>query len=211
MSKEKTIEIPEPKIERILVNIRGTAPLLCDRYGSATMAKLEEREANPSKAKLKVARDPESEYLGSFYVISEKNGKPTVYGFPAAGVKKSVVSAAQRFAGGTGTVLYGAINIPLDLIPLDSPGPTMRRDPRAIGGKRSSIIYRSEFTEWAMEIPVIFDAEILDDKQVFNLFAHAGLKVGIGNWRPEKKGTFGTWTVLGGKNQIADASRRRAS
>lgn len=199
MSKERTITIPAPDFREVVITIRGITPLLCDRYGERTMAMIEDREQHPNKKRPKEARDPDAEYRDCLYLIAEANGAPATYGFPGSGIKKAIVSAGQRFLGETGTVLYGAISIPDELVALRGSEPRMRRDPRAIKGQRSSVIYRAEFVEWEMDVRVVFDGDILDEKQIFNLFAHAGAKVGIGNWRPEKKGIFGQFQVVGGK------------
>jgi hypothetical protein len=196
-AKTKTIAIPAPELRNLSVNIQGITPLLCDRYGEETMAAIEERERLPGKSRPKKARDGEAEFRGSLYVIQEANGVPAVYGFPAGGLMKALATAGSRFVSGAhAVVLYGALSIPADLVRITGSEPVMRRDPRGLKGVRSSIIYRSQFTEWSMDVPVIYDAAILDTEQVVNLFAQAGSKVGIGNWRVEKKGIFGQFQVV---------------
>jgi hypothetical protein len=36
---------------------------------------------------------------------------------------------------------------------------------------------------------------MISDEQIVNLFWRAGYQVGIGDWRPEKNGDFGRFTV----------------
>jgi len=202
MSDDRTIEIPAPNFQRVIATVKSLPPgLLSDRFGTRTREILKEREANPNRKQEKVARDPEAEFLGSLYTVSEANGKAPVYGFPAAAFQKAMIAAAGRFAGlkNMGPTLAGAVTIEADLIPLQAATPVMREDPRGIKGVRSSLIYRAWFQEWEAELPIRFDADLFSDQQVLNLLARAGEQVGIGNWRPEKKGNFGRFEIIGGR------------
>lgn len=202
MSESRTIEIPAPNFREIVVTVRGRPPgLLSDRYGERTRELIKEREANPNRRQEKVARDPEAEFLGALYVIAQANGKPTRYGFPGPAFHKAMIAAAGRFAGlkNMGPTLAGAITIEADLVELRASEPIMREDPRSIKGQRSSLIYRAWFEEWETDLPIRFDADLFTEKQVLNLIARAGEQVGVGNWRPEKKGNFGRFEIVGGK------------
>ena len=45
------------------------------------------------------------------------------------------------------------------------------------------------------ELLVKFDADRVTVEQIANLLNHGGQTVGVGEWRPEKNGTFGTFQV----------------
>ncbi len=202
MSESRTIEIPAPNFRDIIVTVAGRPPgLLCDRYGERTRELIKEREANPNRKQEKVARDPDAEFRGALYVVADANGKPAVYGFPGPAFHKAMIAAGGRFAGlkNMGPTLAGAITIEADLVPLRASEPVLREDPRSIKGQRSSLIYRAWFEEWEADLPVRFDADLFTEAQIMNLIARAGEQVGIGNWRPEKKGNFGRFSIIGGK------------
>jgi hypothetical protein len=56
--------------------------------------------------------------------------------------------------------------------------------------------YRMAYqTPWEMNIPVIFDADHLSAEMIANLFARAGLSIGLCEWRPEKGGSWGMFHV----------------
>lgn len=193
------IRIPEPRFDEALITLRGRPPgLLPNRYSESVRATIRWREANPGKVAPKVARDPESEFADSLYVIEQANGKPAVYGFPSGAFLKAMLAAAERFSGikNKGATFAGALVIEADLVPLRASEPIMREDVRGLQGKRTSLIYRPWFKEWEADLPMRFDADVLDLEQIVNLLARAGAQVGIGNWRPEKKGVFGTWDVV---------------
>ncbi len=186
---EKTITIPEIRLQTMLVSIVGATPLLTNRFSEASIANIEEKQQK--KAKLaKEARDPEAEFKAATHMIAAG-----VFGFPAVGIKKALVAAGGRFADEKMTHLRGALNIMGDLIPIIGPAPTMRSDTIRLQGMKSSMAYRPQFMPWAMEIPVVFNASIIGQAQILNLFQIAGFSVGIGAWRPECNGTFGQFTL----------------
>ena len=59
----------------------------------------------------------------------------------------------------------------------------------------SDIRYRGEFRQWAVDLPLRFNAAALSLEQIVALFHVAGFSVGVGEWRPEKNGQYGTFEV----------------
>jgi len=186
---ERVIEIPEIKLRRMVVSIEGQTPLLTNRFGEKARQKIEDKQQK--KAKLaREARDPEEEFHDACHVI-----RAGVYGFPAVGIKKALVLAGGRFADEKMTHLRGVINIMGDLIEIRGPAPTMRSDTVRLQSGVTSIAYRPQFQPWEMEIPVVFNASIISESQILNLFQIAGFAVGIGCWRPECNGVYGQFTL----------------
>jgi hypothetical protein len=186
---EKTIEIPEIKLRRMVVSIEGQTPLLTNRFGETARQKIEDKQQK--KARLaKEARNPEEEFEDAMHVIADG-----VYGFPAVGIKKALVVAGGRFADEKMTHLRGVINIMGDLIPINAGKPTMRSDTVRLANGVTSIAYRPQFMPWEMEIPIVFNASIIGEAQILNLFQIAGFAVGLGAWRPECNGVFGQFTL----------------
>ena len=71
----------------------------------------------------------------------------------------------------------------------------MRSDTIRLKGLTSSMAYRPQFTPWAMDVPIVFNAGVIGQAQILNLFQIAGFAVGIGAWRPECSGTFGQFAL----------------
>ena len=186
---EKTITIPEIKLQQMVVSIVGRTPLLTNRFSEESIANIEDKQQK--KAKLaRPPRDPEAEFKAALHRIS-----PGVYGFPAVGLKKALVAAGGRFADEKMTHLRGVINIMSDLVPIDAPAPTMRSDTIKLQGTKSSMAYRPQFWPWSMSVPIVFNASMIVEGQILNLFQIAGFSVGIGAWRPECNGTFGQFVL----------------
>lgn len=187
---DKIIEIPALNLRRMVVSIVGQTPLLTNRFGEKARQKIEDKQQK--KAKLaKEARVPEEEFMDACHIISDG-----VYGFPAVGIKKALVVAGGRFADEKMTHLRGVINIMGDIIEIrsDKP-PQMRTDTVRLATGVTSIAYRPSFMPWEMEIPIMFNASIIGESQVLNLFQIAGFAVGLGAWRPESNGVFGQFML----------------
>lgn len=190
-SAESRIEIPQLRMARIEVRIQGLTPLITHRFSEDVMQKMADDQQGKAKVK-KAPRNPQAEFEAACY--RTPGGR---YGFPAAGVKKAMVTAGQRFAGERGTELYGAFSIPVELLTLECSEPRMREDRVVLSGmsRTSSIAYRPEFMPWAATIPLTFNADFITADQLVNLLRLAGFSVGLGDWRVEKKGSFGQFEI----------------
>jgi hypothetical protein len=186
---DKTIEIPAIKLRRMVVSIEGATPLLTNRFGERSIEMIEAKQQKKAKGP-KEARDPKTEFMDALHIIA-----PGQYGFPAVGIKKALVVAGGRFADEKMTHLRGLINVMGDLIPIIAGEPSMRRDTVRLQGGVTSIAYRPQFMPWAMDIPIVFNAGLIGEAQILNLFQIAGFAVGIGAWRPESNGVFGQFTL----------------
>jgi hypothetical protein len=204
---ERTIEIPEIKLDRMTVNVQGTSPLLTNRFGENAILAIENKQQKKAKG-VKEARDPDAEFREKLHVIEAASGKnPGKYGYPSIGIKKCLVVAGGRFADEKMTHLRGAINVLGSLIEIKAPEPTMRTDTVRLQGGVTSIAYRPSFWPWEMEIPLVFNAGIIGPSQILNLFQIAGFAVGFGAWRPELNGVFGQFIL---KDSVSTSSKRKA-
>lgn len=66
-------------------------------------------------------------------------------------------------------------------------------------------IVRPRFNQWGFKVHITVDESILKADRVKELFNIAGRSVGLGDFRPSRRGPFGTfvvkrWTVLSGKD-----------
>jgi hypothetical protein len=190
--KLKTIEIPEISLSRLVVTIVGQTPLITHRFGERARKAIEDKQQHAARM-AKPPREPEADFQDALYALDEDR-----YGFPASGIKKALVCAGGRFADETMTIIRGVVNIPGDLLAIRAPAPTMRSDTvRVDGGRVASIAYRPQFWPWEIDVPIVFNANLLSEAQLMNLVQLAGFSIGIGDWRPEKSGTFGTFTIKG--------------
>jgi hypothetical protein len=194
---ENIIEIPEIKLARIVVGIKGETPLLTNRFGESKRKAIEEKQQKKARG-AREARVPEEEFQEACHLIREG-----IYGFPASGIKKSLVVAGGRFADEKMTHLRGVLNVMGDFMEIKGPVPTMRSDTVRLRDGTASIAYRPQFFPWEMEVPIVYNAGLIGPAQILNLFQIAGFAVGIGAWRPESNGVYGQFSLVENAVQAA--------
>jgi len=56
--------------------------------------------------------------------------------------------------------------------------------------------HRARANEWTVPVRVRINEQIMAEATVRQLFAEGGQQIGIGDFRPEKGGPFGTWDIV---------------
>lgn len=182
--------------ETLQVPIIGTAPLIVHKFSEK--AKRQMLDAMQGRKTPKEAKDPQAEYEAAFYRLKE-NG----YGFPAVAFKAATVGAARFYGKQVKMtelrqfVFFKGIITPSDPQPLvEIVGtPHMREDVVRVGMGGTDLRYRPEFPEWTATLEVVYVRSCLTRDSVLSLIDAGGLGVGVGEWRPEKKGDFGTYQI----------------
>lgn len=201
MAKKKTsgpegISIPKPDIRVLKVKIIGEAPIVMHRFAEKAIKQIEDKQAKKAK-QARPKRDPKAEYESSMYKVGKK------YAFPANAFKQAMKSACRQLDGGiTMAKASGAFfvlgDISTEMIEIHGK-PQMRTDtvrvPPRTGG--ADLRYRAEFPEWWARINIKYNANVISAEQILNLLFTAGFAVGVGEWRPDRGGTFGTFVPEG--------------
>ena len=182
-----TLAIKALSIKTLHLPIEGLTPLLVHNWSHKAkqemLEKMMKKKAEPRKAK-----DPEQEYRDSMY--------PSVgddHGFPAVAFKCSAVRAA-KLAGipmVDARQMFFVLPDEGEMIRIVGE-PRMREDVVSVQ-RGKDIRYRAEFKEWS---PVLRVDYMISAQQVVDLFNMAGRMVGVGEWRPEKSGTHGTFKIV---------------
>jgi len=196
------IEIDQIKVTNILVPIVGTSPLIVHNWSEKQKRAM--LEAQQGKRAMREVRDPEAEYQAAFYRIA-REGEIDAYGFPVTGFKASIVGAARFYGKAIKmTELKQFIFMRGELTKADPQQlveivgtPEMREDVVRLGGmsRSADLRYRPEFKQWRATLDVTFVQSSLSQGSVLSLIDAAGLGVGVGEWRPEKRGEFGCFQV----------------
>lgn len=189
--------------------IVGDTPLITHAWSEKAKRQMLEKQEGKTK-KGREAKIPENDFLESLYPMGEKGA----YGFPAMGLKNAIVSAAHKDKNIPKTLAQSSLFIHGDMTRLmpgkagaicDMPlvriwagAPEMREDMVKIGSglnKVANLSYRGQFTFWAMEIRGNFNPYILNQDKLARIISDAGIESGLGEWRNEKRGIFGSFHI----------------
>jgi hypothetical protein len=191
------IEISRIGTETIRVPVIGTMPLIVHNFSAK--AKRQMLDAQQGRKSPKEARDPQAEYESAFY--RTKDG----YGFPVTAFKAATIGAARFYGKDVKmTELRQFIFMRGDISDRDPQAlveitgePRMREDVVRLGGpsRSADLRYRPEFPEWSTVLEVTYVQSSLSRASLLSLIDAGGMGVGVGEWRPEKRGEFGTYCI----------------
>ena len=197
-----TIEIERISAETLRVPIVGTSPLIVHRFSEK--AKRQMLDAMQGRKSPKVAKDPEADYQGAFYRFNDTpEGEPPsgMSGVPSIAFKSATIGGARFYAGVTMTELRqflffrGEVGADGQQLFRIEGEPRMREDVVRVGKGGTDLRYRPEFPEWRTLLTVTYVKSALTKNSVLSLIDAGGMGVGVGEWRPEKKGDFGTYAI----------------
>lgn len=188
VKQETAIILPKLDVHMIELRIVGDSPLICHRWSEKAKKQMLDKQMKRAK-QAKEAKDPQRDYEESLYKLPDGG-----YGFPAVAFKSAAVGACRFVDGVKMTEARGAFHIVGDMVKIDGE-PCMREDMVKIAMGTSDIRYRGEFKKWRSTLMIRYNAAALSAEQIVNLFNVAGFGVGVGEWRPEKDGSFGMFHV----------------
>lgn len=196
MADGNAVEIDRIGTESLGIPIIGTAPLIVHRFPEK--AKKQMLDAMQGRKTPKESKNPQAEYEASFHRI--KGGG---FGFPAIGFKAATVGAA-RFYGKNQVTMTGLRQFiffrgeegedGMQMVRIIGE-PQMREDVVRVNRGGSDLRYRGEFREWSATLHVTYVKAALTRNTLVSLVDAGGLGVGVGEWRPEKSGDFGTYQI----------------
>lgn len=199
----------EGQVKTISVEIRGVTPLLVHRFGED--AEMEKPTRNIVVSK----RNPREEAQRHAYIANDGTFFFSAFSIPNAmgaagtnhklkGSRKTlrfIVPSAVRVTADTITILNGA-----------GPAPDFEVDARPVtipATKGRIMRYRPRFNEWGARFTLVIDDAQLAVEMAHQLLNEAGQSIGIGDFRPEKRGPFGTFRVTRFEEQEEQKEKKR--
>lgn len=205
------VEIPTLKREKVLIHVVGDTPLIVHKWSEKAKKEIRDKQTKKATSK-REAKDPVADFIDTLYWLNGEPEEKTMegfekalangarFGFPATGFKQSAIMGAYRLGADIKTtVAKAAIVIPCEFIEIKGKAVTMREDMVKVGGisKVADIRYRAQIEDWEADIPVEYVSNVFSLEQVINLFNLGGFACGVGEWRNEKNGVFGSFHVAG--------------
>lgn len=183
-------------MKTVKVEIRGITPLLIHRFSE------DAEQAKPNRRVEVKTRDPREEATKNAYIAKDGTYYFNAFAIPcsmgnaganhkARGSRKSlrfVVPSAVRLLTDAITILNGA-----------GPAKDFEVDARPVtipATKGRVMRYRPRFDQWGAAFEMTINDDLLSVEMAHQLLNEAGLSIGIGDFRPEKRGPFGTFRVV---------------
>jgi hypothetical protein len=197
--------ITPPNLRVVEFKLTGTAPLVQLRFPEKAMNQMKAKHEAGSTGRKGVKREPrnfEDDYKNAPHVSTKG-----WYGVPAGAFRNALISAC-RVCGFKMTQAKLAVFVvadgfdKVDGVPLVKIVGEPHQVTHAVRNATGVVDLRTRamWDEWSMLVKVRFDADMFTTQDVANLFARAGMQVGIGEGRPDSKESggmgWGTFTVL---------------
>ncbi len=188
--------------------IVGDSPLIVHAWSKKAKLEMLGKQVKAARGG-RAAKDPEKDFLESLYEMGKGTG---IYGFPATGIKKAIAARAHKDKGLAKTEVKASFWIEhemvsvqpavdgatcdLPLVRIHGSKPVMREDMVKIGSglnKIANLAYRAQFKIWAIQIKAKYNPLAISAEQLCTLIFDAGKSCGIGEWRTERDGVFGSF------------------
>lgn len=186
----------------ITVTIQGDSSILCNRFTDEAMEKIAKGSSTVTAAGSKGTPRERAErtlYLGA-------DGAPMI---PGPNVYRSIIDAGRFHKAGKekittqkSSLVPAGIwlrDIECKITNPDCSAPQWEVDSRrvvnpATGG--AMMAYRARFDSWRLSFSLDVDDQMFGESIVRALVDDAGQKIGLGDFRPSRKGPFGRFKVI---------------
>lgn len=203
---EETVELKEIKIDTFPLKIVGNSPLIVHAWDEKAVRQMLEKQMKKATVG-REAKNPFADFINSLYWLSGKPEEMTEeafekaikkgakFGFPSVGLKEAAACAGFR-AGITKNKVsvYASFHIDDEYIVIDGV-PTMRQDMVKLQTGVPDVRFRAEFREWSSTFKIKYNKMVISPEIIVNLINHAGFSVGLGEWRPDKGGRYGMFSI----------------
>jgi hypothetical protein len=183
---------------RINCSIEGTSPLLCNKFTDA--AAIKATAGSGSSAAAGSRGTPLEQATERLYVGA--SGKLMI---PQPNLFRCIIDAGKFFKAGRkqittkeSSLIPACLAIPGVEIQIKHKDP-WQVDTRAVRNPSTGgrfLYYRPSFNDWVLDFELELDEDIINIKLLREIVDAAGKRVGLGDFRPDRKGPFGKFVVV---------------
>jgi hypothetical protein len=187
-ASSETMVIQQPKVAQVVLEVTGTAPLIQNNFSQKSVEEMlrkhmgisVQREKKKPREVIKAAK------------IKNLEGRISI---PPTAFKSAMITASTQIKGLKKTQLRTQLFVWGASTPITFDTETSRMDMVRTSGmtRTPDVRFRPMFDGWKARMAIQF-GDALSVQSVVDLLNRAGA-VGVGEWRPEKNGTFGTFRV----------------
>lgn len=193
----KSINITPPDFRTVALDIRGTAPLVVNRFSAKAMEMIRRTQEAGSTAKSRKVREPKN--FDALFEDAKHVSTDGWEGFAASSIRNAGISAC-RTCGYVMTKAKLAFMVEADGLDRVDYSPLIRlthgtahqwvaptRNATGVVDLRS----RPMYPEWGATLRIRYDAGMFTEEDVVNLVVRIGMQVGIGEGRPDSANSAG--------------------
>lgn len=183
-------------MKTIRVQIEGITPLLINRFNEAS-----EQQKTTRRVKA-VNDDPRATATKNAYIAKDGTFYFSAFSIPNC---MGAAGSSHKQTGTRKTLRYvvpSAVRVTSDTITITNGNGKAAKDfevdgrPVTIPATKGRVMrYRPRFDKWGATFDLLINDDLLDPAMAHVLLQEAGLSTGIGDFRPEKRGPFGTFRV----------------
>lgn len=189
----ETINLKKLELGIIKIKVNGDSPYLPEPMDMAVLERY-----NSIKSKKSYSKDDisEEEKVKAKFYYTEDGEK----GIPARAFYNSMIRASSYLfeikQGGMRNIKEG-ITVTGDILPLKFKKERVIVHWGRTSGMKGSPrkIMRNAFEDWSVELIIQYNKQNLSAEQIINVLNWAGFHIGVGGFRKEKTGNFGSFHV----------------
>jgi hypothetical protein len=183
----------------IQITVKGTEPLLMHRFNDGSIP------TTTGKSKVKKSKEVSIEDIAELAAYKDEDGElyaPTNWFF------QSIMGAGRfqkiRINGGTPRQISTRDDsvVPACVWMVGQKAPLNCKEYKifstsAVNKNNNARImtHRPMIENWGCTFTVRLDENFMSEEVLYQLFTDAGMRVGVGSYRPEHKGSFGTFLI----------------
>lgn len=185
---------------KIVTTITGVSPLLCNRFTDASQLN------NGTSAAIQVGKKGTPREQANPKLYSDESG---VLGIPGPNLLAALVSAGRFTKAGkvkltTAKSSLVPAGLGVDELFIRLSPQKWEVDSRSVvipatGGR--VMCHRPRFDSWALSFTLSVDESLFSSEVIRQLVDDAGKRVGLGDFRPERRGPFGRFNVTSWKTE----------
>jgi hypothetical protein len=202
--KADVVSIQDPGLVRVEVTCVGLTPMLQNRMSAETLENIRTKAKKPKSAG--AAGTPREEAAPKVYTLPDGGGCYV----PTENLLSCLIAAGQyvrldgkrQVSTAKATMLPAFLSLEDPVLPLLIPDTTNAapwevdiRAGRNPNGGEAVCLCRPRFDRWQLTVTALVDTREVNIAIARELFDIAGKRIGLGDFRPQKKGMFGRFVV----------------
>lgn len=184
-------------MKTVKVEIKGVTPLLIHRFGEQS------EQGKATRRQMVSTVNPREEATKNAYIAPDGKFFFNAFSIPAA---MGNAGSNHKMKGSRKTLRFivpSAVGVLNDTITILGDDGKFAKDfevdsrPVTIPATKGRIMrHRPRFDSWGASFELLVDDNQLDMETVQQLLTEAGQNIGIGDFRPEKRGPFGRFRII---------------